>query len=168
MLFTVIDLFALVLLNACAHKQKKADFVVHNATIYLVDDDFSTAKAMAITDGEIVEMGAEREILNKYRADRFFDAAGRIIIPALYSDDPLQDLQSLIDGKGDYPMDIKEAILTLSQWKARELMEDDKKGLIKVGYSADFMVLNGDPIPGTPLSNITIVAIYKEGEQVFP
>lgn len=155
--------------HSCAHKQKKADFVLHNATIYLVDDEFRTSKAMAIVDGKIVEIGAEREILNKYRADRFFDAGGRAVIPALYSDDPVQDLIRLVEGgAAGYPMDIKEAILTLSSWEAKQRMEDDTKGFIKVGYLANFMVLNGDPVAGTALSKTEVGAIFLEGEQIFP
>jgi predicted amidohydrolase YtcJ len=152
----------------CAHKQKKADLVVHNATIYLVDEDFRTAKAMAITDGIIVEIGAEREILNKYRADEFIDAAGRAIIPALYSNDPLVDLQRMLEGAKGYPMEIKEAILTLSLWEARESMEEDTRGCLRTGLRADFIILNGDPVAGTPFNKVDIGAIFTEGKQVFP
>lgn len=52
----------------------KADLIVHNAKIYTVDSVFSIAEAMAIKDGMILEVGAERQILNKYMATEKVDA----------------------------------------------------------------------------------------------
>ena len=77
---SLIIIFTIVFIS-CRHKQEKADLVVHNAKIYTVDAEFSVVQAMAIKDGRIVELGAEREILNKYRADQFIDAKGRYIYP---------------------------------------------------------------------------------------
>jgi predicted amidohydrolase YtcJ len=62
-------------------KQEKADLVVHNATIYTMDGENTIGQAMAIKNGKIVEIGAEREIMNKYRADEFIDARLRTIYP---------------------------------------------------------------------------------------
>lgn len=66
------------------YKTEKADLVVHNATIYSVDENFTTYQAMAIRDGKIIELGAEREIMNRYRADKFIDARTRSIFPGFY------------------------------------------------------------------------------------
>lgn len=62
-------------------KLKKVDLVIHNAKIYTVNESFDVAQAMAISDGEIVAIGKEHEIMNKYRADDFFDAQTRPIFP---------------------------------------------------------------------------------------
>jgi predicted amidohydrolase YtcJ len=74
---------ALFLLSGCAHKFESADVVVHNATIYTVDKEFTTQQAMAIKDGIIIDMGPEREILNKYNYDVEVDARTRPIYPGL-------------------------------------------------------------------------------------
>ena len=57
------------------------DLVVHNAQIHCLDDQNSISQAMAIKDGIIVEVGPERQILNKYSADEFVDAEGKEIYP---------------------------------------------------------------------------------------
>ena len=54
-------------------KFKKADLVIHNARIYTVNGEFEVAQAMAITDGIIVAVGKEHEIMNKYRASEIID-----------------------------------------------------------------------------------------------
>ena len=71
---------ALFLLNACS-KSKSADLIIHNATIYMVDDAFGTAEAMAIKDGRIIAIGAEHQILNSYHSEETFDAALQFIYP---------------------------------------------------------------------------------------
>ena len=57
------------------------DLVVHNAQIHCLDDQNTISQAMAIKDGIIVEVGPERQILNKYSADEFIDAEGKEIYP---------------------------------------------------------------------------------------
>jgi len=64
-------------------KGKKVDLVVHNAQIHVLDDQNSVHEAMAISNGKIVEVGPERQILNKYRSDESIDAQGKDIYPGL-------------------------------------------------------------------------------------
>lgn len=71
---------ALILLNACS-PSKNADLIIHNATIYMVDDAFGTAEAMAIKDGRIIAIGAEHQILNSYQSEQTIDAALQFIYP---------------------------------------------------------------------------------------
>ncbi len=71
------------LLQSC-YKGEEADLVVHNANIYSIDDNFSAYNAMAITDGKIVALGAEREILNKYSAKQKVDARKMTVFPGFY------------------------------------------------------------------------------------
>lgn len=68
------------LLTAC-YKGESVDLIVHNAKIYAMDEQGSVWEAMAIRDGKIVEMGPERQILNKYSADEELDAKGKEIYP---------------------------------------------------------------------------------------
>ena len=62
-------------------KAKSADLVVHNAIIHTMDNSDQVAEAMAIKDGKIIEVGPERQILNKYSAEETIDAGGKEIYP---------------------------------------------------------------------------------------
>jgi hypothetical protein len=80
----IFNLSLLVLLLSSCYKSEKADLVVHNATIYSVDGQFTIYQAMAIKDGKIIELGAEREIMNRYRAKETYDAQKRFVYPGFY------------------------------------------------------------------------------------
>lgn len=73
----------LLVLSSCM-KAKHADLVIHNASIYSIDEEMSVYEAMAIVDGKIVEMGPEREILNAYSAYRFINAKKKEVYPGLH------------------------------------------------------------------------------------
>ncbi|MEN9743250.1 MAG: hypothetical protein RLZZ65_1055 [Bacteroidota bacterium] len=75
-------LIGLALLSSCM-KGQKVDLIVHNAEIHCMDDLNSTAEAMAIRDGKIIELGPERQILNKYRSEESIDAQGKQVYPGL-------------------------------------------------------------------------------------
>ena len=77
----LVSLFLLTVCTQCAFKAEEADLVVYNATIYTVDNTFSTHQAMAIKDGKVLELGPDREILNKYTYDREIDARKRPVYP---------------------------------------------------------------------------------------
>lgn len=70
------------MLSSCM-KGKKVDLVIHNARIHCLDDGNNLVQAMAIKNGEIVEVGPDRQIMNKYQADEFIDGAGKDIIPGI-------------------------------------------------------------------------------------
>jgi len=70
-----------LILNACSYQSMEADLIVHNATIFIVNEDWSTAQAMAIKDGKVLETGPEREILNKYRSAEKLDAQKQFVYP---------------------------------------------------------------------------------------
>ena len=72
--------FFLFLLSSCNNKQK-VSLIVHHATIYTADENFSTAEAMAIDNGKIVATGSEAEIMKKYNSDSVVDATGKTIFP---------------------------------------------------------------------------------------
>ena len=77
----VIAIFSVVLLASCSLKREPADLIVHNATIYSMDESNQVYGAMAIKDGKIIEVGADRAILNKYRSESIQDAKKRFIFP---------------------------------------------------------------------------------------
>ena len=62
-------------------KSEKADLVVFNANIFTMDESKTKAEAMAIRDGKIIEVGPDRQILNKYAYDASMDAMGKEIYP---------------------------------------------------------------------------------------
>jgi predicted amidohydrolase YtcJ len=71
---------ASIFLFACSQKEK-VDLLVYNATIYTVDSSFSVAKAMAVKDGKIVEIGKNAGLQSKYEAKEKLDAEGKFIYP---------------------------------------------------------------------------------------
>jgi len=73
-------LFLIMLLMNCTTTET-ADLIVHNAKIYTVNDAFDVAEAMVITNGKIIAIGAENEILNKYSAAKIIDAKKNPIYP---------------------------------------------------------------------------------------
>ena len=74
-------LLAIIGMSGCRFSTQEVDLIVHNATIYQVDDAFSKTEAMAIKDGKIVAIGKEREILNAYSAKRMIDAQHQFVYP---------------------------------------------------------------------------------------
>lgn len=81
-----MKLFYLIILaftlTAC-FKGQTVDLIIHNAKIHTMDEENSVVEAIAIKDGKIVELGPERQILNKYHADEYVDAAGKDVFPGL-------------------------------------------------------------------------------------
>ncbi len=63
--------------------RQEASLIVHHATIYTVDKQFSTAQAMAIKNDKIVAIGNNKNILKKYKADKVIDAKGNTVLPGL-------------------------------------------------------------------------------------
>ena len=62
-------------------KGETVDRIIHNASIHTMVDGENVQQAMAISEGKIVEIGPDRQILNKYHADEIIDAGGRDIYP---------------------------------------------------------------------------------------
>lgn len=65
---------------SCDNKNQ-VDLIVHNAGIYLVDDTFGVANAMAIKEGKIVATGSNEDIISKYEAKELLDAKQQFIFP---------------------------------------------------------------------------------------
>ena len=77
----IINLTIAILFFSSCMKGKKVDQIFHNASILCLDDANTTAEAIAIKDGKIVEIGPERQILNKYRAEEIIDIEGKELVP---------------------------------------------------------------------------------------
>ncbi len=76
-------LFVTIMLTSCFQNQE-ADLVIHNATIYSMDEANTVYAAVAVKDGKIIDLGPEREILNRYSAKKKIDAQKRFVYPGLY------------------------------------------------------------------------------------
>jgi len=66
--------------SSCKFRQK-VPLVIHHAKIYTADDKFSEAEAMAISDGKIIAIGTNDEILKEYEGEEELNAAGKTIFP---------------------------------------------------------------------------------------
>ncbi len=75
----VISFFAF---QSCM-KGESVDLVIHNARIHTMNEADEVFDAIAIKDGKIVEVGPERQILNKYSADEYIDAGLKDVYPGL-------------------------------------------------------------------------------------
>lgn len=76
----IFFLYTTILLNT-SFSQQQADLMIHNATIYLVDQRFSTAEAMVIKNGKIEATGKRADLEKKYRPKKVLDANGKFIYP---------------------------------------------------------------------------------------
>ncbi|MFZ4786160.1 MAG: amidohydrolase family protein, partial [Flavobacteriales bacterium] len=81
--YTIIALVAAfsLTLSSCHFKNEQADLIIHNAVIYTMDEAGSVHDAMAIKDGVIIAIGAEREIMNQYDAPQILDARQHAVYP---------------------------------------------------------------------------------------
>ena len=72
--FSIVFLF-----SACINQ--RVDLIVHHAQIFTVNNDFSSAEAMAIQDGKIVAIGNNDDILKEYKSDSMVNAHGANVYP---------------------------------------------------------------------------------------
>lgn len=77
----IIFVAAIMAFCSCVFKAEQADLVIHNAIIYTNQIESPVVQALAVKSGKIVELGAERDILNKYNADETIDAKGMFVYP---------------------------------------------------------------------------------------
>ena len=75
--------FVLILIFSSCMKGESVDLVIHNAQIHTLDANDAIESAVAIKNGIIIEVGPERQILNKYSADEYIDAQQKHIYPGL-------------------------------------------------------------------------------------
>jgi predicted amidohydrolase YtcJ len=73
-------LVASILFSAC-NKEQQVDLIIHNASIYTLNETLPKAEAIAIKSGKIIAIGTENEILNKYSASQKIDVQKKPIFP---------------------------------------------------------------------------------------
>lgn len=72
----------IALLTGCA-RMESVDLIVFNARIYTVDSAFSTADAMVIRDGKVIETGNYEILKTKYNPTDTLNAEQKFIYPGL-------------------------------------------------------------------------------------
>jgi len=72
--------FLILILNACSNMEN-ADMIIKNANIYTVNSEFGKAEAMAVTNGKIIAVGSESEILNRFESKNVIDIDGKPVYP---------------------------------------------------------------------------------------
>ena len=75
----ILLLLTLTLLS-CQNKIE-ADLLIHNATIYSVDDEFGKYQAMSIKDGKVLALGNFDELQERYIANKKMDLDGKFVYP---------------------------------------------------------------------------------------
>ena len=78
-----IALLVLLVFTVLISAQKKVDFIIRNAKIYTVNQNFDVAEAMAISDGKIISVGKNAEILKNYSSENIQDLQGKSVFPGL-------------------------------------------------------------------------------------
>lgn len=103
-----------ILLAGCGFQRTEVDLIVHNGSIYSLDVMDTKSEAMAIKDGKIVELGAERQILNKYTAPKQIDLVKRVVYPGFI------DAHCHFSGYGEVLQDID--LSSASSWEEALLL----------------------------------------------
>lgn len=80
----IITLLGFTLLFEACKSKTQVDFIVYNANIYTVDDQFSKKEAMAVKDGKVVAVGSAKNIFEQYDAKEKNDLKGMTVLPGLY------------------------------------------------------------------------------------
>ena len=75
--YTVVALLFAVLVSA----QNNADLIIQNAKIYTVNKNFDVAEAMAISEGKILAVGKNAEILKKFKSKNIQNLQGKAVFP---------------------------------------------------------------------------------------
>lgn len=74
-------LIVIIFFMSCSTPKKSIDLLIINGTVYTCDKDFSTAKAVAIDSGKIVETGSIADLQEKYKAKEVINAHRKFIYP---------------------------------------------------------------------------------------
>lgn len=80
---TILMLSCFMAIAAVSSAQAQADWVLHNAQIYTVNDAQPEAEAMAIRDARILMVGRDQDVLGTYPDARRVDAEGHTVVPGL-------------------------------------------------------------------------------------
>ena len=143
--------FTLLLLFSSCYKGIKVDMIIHNGKIHVMNESLEIMEAVAILDGKIVEVGPERQILNRYRSKVIIDAKSRDVFPGFH--DAHGHIMSLakqmqnVDLRGS--RSYYEVISKLEKHQAKT------KQKIIIGRGWDQSIWGEKDLPNDSLLNIT-------------
>jgi predicted amidohydrolase YtcJ len=141
--------FLVALIGASCMKGQSVDLVIHNAKIHTMDDKNSIVQAIAIRDGKVIEVGPDRQIMNKYSADEYIDAEGKDIFPGFA--DAHGHLMSLARQKLSVNLvgtaSMEELIVRVEKYEQR------KERAVIVGGGWDQSLWNSKELPNNALLN---------------
>lgn len=159
-----------VVLSGCAFRNEEADLIVHNAVIYTCAEDGRIYDAMAIKDGKILEIGPERQIMNKYVSDNVIDNKLRAVYPVFVGNerDPIKAFVKTTKEFQQEDSERHDVLTTLTRFAAIEEMEEETRGSLEDGKEADFFITDGDlvKLPASSLSKVVVVATYDDGKKL--
>lgn len=78
-----INIILVLLFFGIFSAQKSADFIITNAKIYTVNQNFDLAESMAISQGKIVGIGKTADILKNFKSKNIQDLQGTTVFPGL-------------------------------------------------------------------------------------
>ena len=79
---SILFIIAFFLYSMNTYTQKEeVDFIVANATVYTVDNDFSKIESFAVKNGKITGTGTTQDILKQYSSENIINANGQFIYP---------------------------------------------------------------------------------------
>lgn len=74
---------ALLVLGVSCNPKQQVDYIIHDANVYTVDDDFSKARCIAVHQGKIVAVGNDDTLFDDFTSDSLIDAKGKTVVPGL-------------------------------------------------------------------------------------
>ncbi len=80
-MFKPLILFAVMSLSGCQTPDKTVDLLIKDATVYTVDENFSTCTSFVVKDGRIVDTGSADEMEKRYSAITTLSLAGKFVYP---------------------------------------------------------------------------------------
>lgn len=125
--------------------------IIHNGKIHVMNESLEIMEAVAILDGKIIEVGPERQILNRYRSKVIIDAKSRDVFPGFH--DAHGHIMSLakqmqnVDLRGS--RSYYEVISKLEKHQAKT------KRKIIIGRGWDQSIWGEKDLPNDSLLNIT-------------
>lgn len=78
-----VYLMFFLVISSCNMK-KEIDTILYNGTIYLVDESFSSAGAIAVDKGIVLKTGNYQTLTNKYKPAEEIDLQGKFVYPGFY------------------------------------------------------------------------------------
>jgi len=79
----IYHILLLTFILASCQTNREVDLIIHNANIYTVDSNFSSAQALAVKGGKILAIGSDQEILEQFSSINTTDLKQQTVVPGL-------------------------------------------------------------------------------------